>query len=210
LREGQPFALYAMRRIHEVLDNNAIFRVLRPDCVPRRVLELGEVQALNGAGGLASGLEVEAFAVPGKIALYLEDPEAGPGFGTREGDTVGLKVSETATGASFFFIPSCAALTPELAARLEGAQLVFFDGTLWRDDELIAAGVGTKTGERMGHVAIAEPGGPLDAFATLGIERKVFVHVNNTNPVWLRDAPERAAAEEAGWTVAEDGMEFSL
>lgn len=210
LRESEPFALYATRRIHEALDDNAIFRVLRPDSVARRVFEPGRALPLAGEGGRTSGLEVEAFVVPGKVALYLEDPGAGPGFGTRAGDTVGLKVSDVAGGASFFFIPSCAEIGADLKQRLAGARLVFFDGTLWRDDEMVAAGLGAKTGRRMGHVAIAEPDGPLAAFAGLGIERKLFIHINNTNPVWFEDAPERATAEAAGWTVAEDGMELVL
>jgi pyrroloquinoline quinone biosynthesis protein B len=75
---------------------------------------------------------------------------------------------------------------------------------------MIAAGVGTKTGRRMGHMSVSGPGGTLAAFAPLGVGRKIFVHVNNTNPILLDDSPERAEAEAGGWEVAFDGMEIVL
>jgi pyrroloquinoline quinone biosynthesis protein B len=87
---------------------------------------------------------------------------------------------------------------------------VLFDGTVWQDDEMIRAGVGTKTGARMGHLAMSGESGSIARFAGLDVARKVYVHMNNTNPVLDPASPERAAAEAAGWTIAEDGMELSL
>ena len=89
------------------------------------------------------------------------------------------------------------------------AKLVLFDGTLWRDDEMIAAGVGSKTGRRMGHISMDGGDGSMAAFAPLGVGRKIYVHINNTNPVLLADSAERAAVEAAGWEVAHDGMELT-
>ena len=109
-----------------------------------------------------------------------------------------------------FYVPGCAAVTPALADRLRGAALVFFDGTLWADDEMIRAGLGAKTGQRMGHISMGGPDGSIAALAPLGIGQKVFVHMNNTNPVLRPDAPERAEAEAASWTIARDGMEITL
>jgi pyrroloquinoline quinone biosynthesis protein B len=94
--------------------------------------------------------------------------------------------------------------------RLRGAPLVFFDGTLWCDDEMIRLGVGSKTGKRMGHLCMSGEAGVIAAFRDLGIARKVFIHINNTNPVLLEDSAERAEVEAAGWTVADDGMELAL
>lgn len=88
--------------------------------------------------------------------------------------------------------------------------MVFFDGTLWRDDELVAAGLGTKTGERMGHISMSGPDGAMAAMADLGVTRKIFLHINNSNPVLLPDSTERRAAERAGWEIAFDGMEIAL
>jgi len=203
LRERQPFALAATARVHAALAASRIFDVLQPDCVERVELEL-ERPAHFG------GLELTVFEVPGKIALYLEDPAAGPGFGSARGDTVALAVRNPTSGEQLFYVPGCAALTPELAARQRRADLVLFDGTLWRDDELVTAKLGAKTSRRMGHVAMTGEGGSLEGFRDLEIKRKVFIHMNNSNPVWLADSPERAAVREAGWEIAQDGMELEL
>jgi pyrroloquinoline quinone biosynthesis protein B len=101
-------------------------------------------------------------------------------------------------------------MTAEIAARLRGAELVFFDGTLWRDDEMIAEGSGSKTGRRMGHISASGAGGAIAAFAPLGVKRKIFIHVNNSNPLLLADSAERAEAAAGGWEVAADGMELRL
>lgn len=210
LRESSPLALYAAERVLAVLRANSIFNVLNPACVARRPLALGQATALETRDGRATGLEIETFAVPGKVALYLEDPDAGPGFGTQTGDTIGLRVRSTADGAAMFYIPGCAAMPPELAERLRGARLALFDGTLWQDDEMIRAGVGQKTGARMGHMSMSGADGTIAAFRDLGVERKIFIHINNTNPALLDDSAERHELEAAGWEVAFDGMELCL
>ena len=185
-----------------------MFGVLAPDCVARIELPLGQPMVLAGAKGDA-GLAVEAFTVPGKVPLYQEgedfDPEP-----RESGDTIGLTVRESATGRSFHFIPGCAVVNERVRDRLAGSELVFFDGTLWRDDEMIRMGVGAKTGRRMGHISIGGSDGAIAALAGLGIRRRVFVHINNTNPVLLEDSPERREAERAGWEIAFDGMEVRL
>ncbi len=209
LREGQPFTLYAAERVLGVLAGNPIFNVLNPDIVQRQQLPLDRPIAISGKDGAPLGLTVTAFVVPGKVALYLEDRNAGPGLGTQPGDTIGLEIVAD-DGSRFFYLPACAALPAALAERIKGAKLVFFDGTLWRDDEMIAAGVGSKTGQRMGHMSISGKDGTLAAFRPLGVERKIFVHINNTNPILLADSVERAEAEAAGWEVAHDGMEVRL
>ncbi|MEQ9642803.1 MAG: pyrroloquinoline quinone biosynthesis protein PqqB [Alphaproteobacteria bacterium] len=210
LRESQRLTLYATRRILDVLAANPIFGVLNPDFVAREAVELDRPFALTNADGGDSGLRVTAFAVPGKVALYLEDAGAGDNFGTREEDTIGLFVARADDGRGFFYVPGCAAMSPDLASRLRGAELVLFDGTLWRDDEMVAAGVGVKTGARMGHMSMSGPGGSIAAFEGLEVARRVFIHVNNSNPVLLADTEERAALEAAGWTLARDGMELDL
>jgi len=203
LREGVAFALYASPRVLAALAANSIFNVLGNGCVPRTVLPLD--RALE----VTDGLTVEAFAVPGKVALYLES-EASSAFGTREGDTIGLKVSEPASGAAFYYIPGCAAVDTALASRLQGASLVLFDGTLYTDEEMIAQGLSGKTGRRMGHISMAGPEGSLAAFAALDVTRRVYVHLNNSNPVLREDSLERAEVERSGWEIAFDGMEIGL
>jgi pyrroloquinoline quinone biosynthesis protein B len=208
LREGFALTVYATERVLGTLASNRIFDVLAPTLVERVVLQNG--RPVGGAGADAGlGLTLEAFPVPGKVALYLEEPGAGPGWGTRPGDTVGLRVSDPA-GAAFFYIPGCAAVDAALAERLHGAPLVFFDGTLYDDEEMIAQGLSAKTGRRMGHISMSGPDGSLAAFRSLDVGRRVFVHMNNSNPVLREDSPERRVVEEAGWEVAFDGMEIRL
>lgn len=210
LRESAPLTLYASRRVLDTLAGNSIFNVLNPEFVERIEIALGHPFEPRAKDGTSSGLEIEAFAVPGKVALYLEDAAAGPDFGTQQGDTVGLRVRAADSGRQFFYIPGCATVPPALADRLRGAALVFFDGTLYRDDEMIQRGEGVKTGARMGHMSMSGDGGTIAAFADLGIARRVFIHINNTNPVLLPDSEERRAVEAAGWEIAYDGMEVTL
>ncbi len=209
LRENQAFALYGHERVLDVLSKNSIFNVLNPAFVDRRRLPLDTPVAIADGGGEPLGILVTAFIVPGKIALWLEDSGA-PGFGSRDGDTIGLKVVSATGSDSVFYIPGCAAMPSELAERLRGAGLLFFDGTLWRDDEMIVAGVGAKTGLRMGHMSCSGPDGAMAALSGLDVRRKIFIHLNNTNPLLIADSPERAEAEAAGWEVAFDGMEIIL
>jgi pyrroloquinoline quinone biosynthesis protein B len=210
LRERQAFALYASDRVSAAISANPIFGVLNPEFVASRVLPLGAAQDLCAADGTALGLTVEPFAVPGKVALYLEDPSKGENFGTAEGDTIGLCVRQPDSGAVFFYVPGCAALVAPLAARLEGAPLVLFDGTLFDDREMLEAGLGPKTGGRMGHMNMSGPDGSMAAFAALGVDRRIYIHINNSNPVLFEDSPERAAVKKAGWELAYDGQEIEL
>jgi len=208
LRERHRFTLYAPARVLAVIAANPIFRVLAPDCVQRCELPLDPRVELAGAAG-SSGLAVVAFAVPAKVPLYFETAGEEPLLG-EEGDAIGLEVIDLGTARSFFFIPGCAAMTDHLRKRLAGGSLVFFDGMLWRDDEMIRLGVGSKTGRRMGHMSISGEDGTIAAFRDLAVGRRIFIHLNNSNPVLLDDSPERRLAEEAGWEIAYDGMEVRL
>ena len=210
LRESQPLVLYATERVLAVLQENRIFDVLNPTYVDRLPMELGKPFDPVTKDGAGIGLTIEPFSVPGKVALYMENDSAGANFGTVEEDTVGLKVSNRASGAYFFYLPGCAAMPPELARQIAGAPLVLFDGTLWRDDEMIAEHAGIKTGRRMGHMSITGPNGTIAAFEALGVGRKIFIHINNTNPILMTESAERKEVEAAGWEVAYDGMEIDL
>ncbi len=208
LREAQPFAIYASKRILDVLAANSVFQVLADPLVPRNEITLDQPFKLAG-GGVDLGFTVEAFAVPGKVALYLEDKSSGD-YGGREGDTIGLKISDPAEKKSFFYIPGCAAVDERLAARLKGAPVVFFDGTLFTDDEMIEQGLLNKTGARMGHISMSGDAGSITAFSKLGVGRLIYVHINNSNPALDENSPARKAIDGAGWEVGYDGMEVRL
>jgi pyrroloquinoline quinone biosynthesis protein B len=199
LRERGPFALYATEATLGILAANSIFGVLAPDVVLRRPVRAGERFALPG------GLEAELFLVPGKAPLYLEG-EA-PALAAETEANVGLEIAFG--GKRLVFIPGAAKLTPAILARLRDADVMLFDGTLYDDDEMIAAGAGTKTGRRMGHMPVGGPDGTLAALEGMA-RRRILIHINNTNPILIEDSSERRAVEKAGFEVAEDGMRIAL
>lgn len=199
LREAQPFDLWMTAEIAGVIAGNPVFAALAPDLVVRRCV------ALDQPFDLLPGLSATLFAVPGKVPLYLEGAQVVTDLIGEQ--TVGVEL--TAAGRRIHYIPGCARLTEDLAARLTGSDAVFFDGTVWADDEMIRLGLGTKTGARMGHMAMSGPEGSLKAFAGLTLGRKIYVHMNNTNPVVDPASPERAMAQAAGWTIATDGLEVT-
>jgi pyrroloquinoline quinone biosynthesis protein B len=209
MREGSPFTVYAHQRVLAILKTNSIFNVLSEKNVRREAIAVDQNFEPRLPDGAPSGLEVLPFVVPGKGAWYLEG-QAHPAGDEDDGDTLGLRIGDKATGQYFYFVAACARVTPELKERLTGAPLVFFDGTVWRDDELIAAGLGTKTGQGMGHISMSGADGAIAALADADIERKFFLHINNSNPALLHDSPERAKLQSAGWQMPHDGMEITL
>jgi pyrroloquinoline quinone biosynthesis protein B len=207
LRERQPFTVYASARVLAVLAANPIFDVLAAECVRREEVSLGQPFDARHVDGSASGLSLELFEVPGKVALYLEAGRAPEDLSGKPGDTVGVEVR--AGEQRLLYIPGCAQMTDALKRRLDGASVVLFDGTLWRDDEMIRLDLGPKTGRRMGHMSVSGPDGTLAAFRDISVKRKILVHINNSNPILLNDSVERAGVVEDGWEVAFDGMAVS-
>jgi pyrroloquinoline quinone biosynthesis protein B len=208
LREGQALALYATAEVHAILDANPVFEALKRDRVDRRQFALDSAMDLRDRTGVDVGMRVELFSVPGKVPLYLEgdlSPEAMQGAA---GDTVGVEIA--AAGKRALYIPGCARLTPALLERMKGANLLLFDGTLWQDREMIDQGLSEKTGQRMGHISASGPDGSMAGLAGVEVGRKVFIHVNNSNPLLDDCSDQRAEARTAGWEVAFDGQEFVL
>jgi pyrroloquinoline quinone biosynthesis protein B len=209
MREGSPFTIYAHSRVLAILQSNSIFNVLGEKNVKRQPIEVDTPFAPSLPDGSRSGLEVLPFEVPGKGAWYLEG-KAHPAGGNGAGDTLGLRIEDKVSGKYFYFIAACAHVTDDLKSRLAGAPLVFFDGTVWRDDELIAAGLGQKTGQSMGHISMSGDHGAIESLSGLDIGKRMFLHINNSNPALLEGSDERKALEHAGWQIPADGTEIVL
>jgi pyrroloquinoline quinone biosynthesis protein B len=199
LREREPFLLCATASALSVIEDNSMFGVLPPSVVTRRTIKAGDSCALPG------NLQAEFFAVPGKAPLYIEgdDPETM----SEAAGNIGVEIC--AGGARLAYVPGAAAVTAAMRERLARADAVFFDGTLFRDDEMIATQTGSKTGRRMGHMPIDGIGGSLRALAGLRA-RRLYIHINNTNPILVEGSPERACVTGEGWEVAADGLEVAL
>ncbi len=210
LRERQDFRLYATGRVQSVLQSNPIMNVLNPDFVRRESLDLDQATSISDANGNPTGIHITLFSVPGKVALYLEDESAGDNFGSVEEDTVGVAVHFDNSTKKVFYLPGCAAMPEWLKQKLRGSDMVFMDGTTWINDEMAQTGTGVKTSQRMGHMSMSGVDGSLAAFAGLDVKTRVFVHINNTNPVLRLDSNEYREATAAGWVIAEDGMQFEF
>jgi pyrroloquinoline quinone biosynthesis protein B len=197
LRERQPFTIWGARATLDAIGSNRIFDVLAHEIVSRRAVSLGApFEPLPG-------LFVELFPVPGKVPLWLEEGQVQT-EAIGEG-TVGVCVE--AGGRRLVYAPGCARVTDELHERIAHAHVLFFDGTLYADDEMIENGLGEKTGRRMGHMPVAGPGGTLEEFKRHDHARRILVHINNTNPILIEGSPEEAKVKAAGWEIACDGME---
>ena len=199
LRERQNFTLLATAETLVALAANPIFGVLAADTVARKTVVLEKPFDLPG------GLRAELFAVPGKIALYLEGDN--PQLGAESGVNVGV---ELVSGTQrLLYVPGAAGVTAAVLERLARADVVLFDATLFTDDEMIATGTGTKTGRRMGHMPLEGADGTLAALGRIK-GRRILTHINNTNPILIAGSAERRKVEAAGFEVAEDGMEIGL
>jgi pyrroloquinoline quinone biosynthesis protein B len=194
LREQHKFRLFAPASIMAVLRANGVFESLDPALVERVEISVGT------PADTGFGLTATLLAMPGKIPLYQEQrdsAEAAPAT------TYAVRVE--AAGRVCVVAPACADITPAVLHQLSGADLLFFDGTLYHDNEMIERGLSWKTGRRMGHVSVSGPLGAVAQLAPLRA-RKLFFHINNSNPILLSDSAERQTVEAAGWQVAQDGM----
>jgi pyrroloquinoline quinone biosynthesis protein B len=198
LREQHRFRLFAPASILAVLAANGVFQSLDPALVER----------VETAAGVAvdtgTGLSLTLLAMPGKIPLYQEDRGA-------EAAEAAITYAARVEGGGRVCVvaPACAQITPAVLADLADADTLFFDGTLFRDDEMIAAGLGWKTGQRMGHVSVSGPDGALAWLAALRA-RKIFFHINNSNPMLLDGSEERRQVQQAGFEVSHDGMQVTV
>jgi pyrroloquinoline quinone biosynthesis protein B len=152
------------------------------------------------------GIEITALAVdgkPGPYSPYRQNP--------RRGDNVALCFRDAKTGRRAFYAPGLATISPAVFDALESSDCVMVDGTFWRDDEMIAAGVSSKRASEIGHLPQHGAGGMIETLARLpGAVRRILIHINNTNPILDEDSRERAQLDAAGIEVAFDGMEIRL
>lgn len=199
LREAGDLEVHATAAVHETLrSGTSLLQTLGAYAhVEWRPVATGTEVSL------ADGLSYRAFNVPTSKRTR---------FGTGEGDesVVGYRITDGDTGRTLVYLPGAQELTASVFAQLEGCTCLLFDGTCWQDDELIQLGIAGKTSREMGHLPISGADGSLEQLAPLLIERRIYIHINNTNPILLEDAPERRIVEEHGLEVAADGLELEI
>jgi pyrroloquinoline quinone biosynthesis protein B len=204
LREGGYLQVHATEAVRGIVERDSrLIPVTRAFAEVRlEDLPLGAWRPLCYRDACPSGLAVSAFPVPAGPPRFASDD--------RPGHTVGLLVRDEATGAVCAFVPGCGDLDQPLLDRLGAADLILFDGTFWTDDELIGLGIGRRTAREMDHLPVSGPDGSLRRLADLTGRRRVYTHINNTNPMLIEDSAERREVERHGLAVGADGMRFTL
>jgi pyrroloquinoline quinone biosynthesis protein B len=199
LREADDIEIHCTEAVHEtLLEGTSLLETLGAySAVGWRPVAMGEETPLG------DGLSYLAFGVPtSKTARF--------GTGADGESVVGYRITDARTGRFLVYVPGAQQLTAAVLEQLQDCACLLFDGTCWRDDEMVRLGIARKTARDMGHVPIWGAGGSLEKLAPLPIERKIYIHINNTNPVLIEDSPERCAVEERGLEVAFDGLELEI
>jgi pyrroloquinoline quinone biosynthesis protein B len=199
LREWDRLVLHATEATwDELCDGTGLLHTLEAYCpVTWRPVVPGEDVPLE------DGLAYRAFDVPTtKRARF--------GAGKGEGRVVGYRLTDERSGRALVCLPTMQELTAAVLNELQNCSCLLVDGTCWQDDELIRLGVAGRTAREMGHLPIGGAGGSLEQLAQLDVERRIYVHLNNTNPVLIEDSPERRLVEQHGLEVAVDGLELQL
>jgi len=206
LREGGRLSAHATSSVRRSLDEGLhLTEVLNPYAGVDWHQPPAILAPLICADGTSSGLSYAAFPVPGKLPRYREGRTA-----PNEDDTIGYELVEESTGKQLVYVPGLAALDRDVRTRLRDADALLVDGTFWSDDEMRTVGAGTLSAREMGHLPVGSEDGSLTVIASLPATRKIYVHINNTNPMLREDSPERRAVEKAGIEIGWDGMEFTL
>jgi pyrroloquinoline quinone biosynthesis protein B len=206
MRESYPLVLYATEAVWRgLVDHNALMRTLRrfEGHITWRPLVPGTETPIAGVGDEPSGLWITARTVKGKIPVHLEGVVA-----NTPGQNVGLWIRD-AHGASAAYVSAVADLD-DVVPHTVGLDVLLLDGTFWSSDELSRPGLSKSRAEDMAHLPIGDPGGTLGQSTRLAARRRIYTHINNTNPMLVDGSPERRAVENAGWQVAWDGMEVEI
>ena len=208
LRESQPLHVYATRGIRKILvENNIIFGMVREQITWDEIVP-GREFSLSSVDGASSGICCSPFALAGNYPYYVSR-ELASTLPSQEA-LVGLQLASSTGGGRLVYMPAAPSVDESLIERFERSDVLLLDGTFWSDDELIQVRGGGRTARQMGHIPISGPGGSLERLAALKRPRKIFIHVNNTNPILDEDSREYRCVRDSGWEVARDGEEFEL
>ncbi|MGO8796221.1 MAG: pyrroloquinoline quinone biosynthesis protein PqqB [Candidatus Sulfotelmatobacter sp.] len=207
LRELQPLRVHATASVRKILrEDNSVFKMLQriPDQVAWTDFSPGEEFSVRNECGEHSGIKCRAVSLSEHYPAYVSNErraqlapgEASLGF-----------ILESPSGARLGYMPAVPALDDAFLQQLNTCDLLLFDGTFWSDDELVRVQSSGQTALQMGHIPVEII---LEKLAGVRRPRKIFIHINNTNPMLDEASPQYRQAREAGWEVAEDGWQFNL
>jgi pyrroloquinoline quinone biosynthesis protein B len=210
LRELQPLRVYATDSIRRILtEDNSMFAMLQrvPGQVIWSTFSPGAVFPLENPAGEDSGLRCRALSLGTHYPAYVSARRQSEL--TLGEASLGLIV-ETRGGKRLAYMPAVPQIDDALVKEFDSADVLLFDGTFWSDDELIRMQGSGQTAQQMGHVPVSSPEGSLNRLAGLRCPRKIFIHINNTNPMLNEAGPEYRQVRESGWEIAEDGCQIDL
>ncbi len=207
LREGLRRTIYATPGVrHALTEGLRLLPALACYCAVDWYAPAMALTSLAYADGTPSGLRYTACRLRGHPPRYM-GTQATPG----PDDRVGYYFIDAQSGGRFLYLPGLASLAEESIAQfLTQCDLLLVDGTFWNEQEMIMTQTGTKSATAMGHLPIGGPTGSLPLLAALPIKHRVYIHINNTNPILIEDTPEHATVKAAGVEIGYDGMEFRL
>ena len=210
LRELQPFSIYCAASVRRILrEDNSMFGMLNrtPVQVSWDEITPGRKLPLRDVAGANSSISCEAFSLTAHYPAYVAAQRS---VSLRPEEAVLGLILASSSGKRLAYAPAVPAIDEALVQRLESADLLLFDGTFWSDDELVRVQGSGATAREMGHVPVSGPDGSLRKLAGLRRPRKVFIHINNTNPMLDESGPQYREVRDAGWEIAEDGLSIDL
>ena len=213
LRELQPLKVFATNSVLSVLrEDNSFFAMLNrvPGQVAWNAVRPGEAFELSGNAALASGIVCTAISIGTRYPAYVAPARAQelPSEEAVAGLIVETRGQDGDPGQRLAYLSAVGEIDETLLNTLAEVDILLFDGTFWSDDELIRVDSGAATARQMGHIPVGGPDGSLRQLAGLRKPRKIFIHINNTNPMLNEDGPEYRAVRDAGWEIAEDGAQL--
>jgi pyrroloquinoline quinone biosynthesis protein B len=210
LRELQPLRVHATKSVRRILTkDNSMFAMLQrvPDQISWNEFTPGARFALHSLSGEDSGLRCRTLPLGSHFPAYVSPPRRSQLHPLES--SLGLIV-ESSSGKRFAFLPAVPQIDKNVRKLLDSADLILFDGTFWTPDELISLQGSGQSSWDMGHIPASSPAGSLEKLAHLGHGRRIYIHINNTNPMLNEAGPEYRQVREAGIEIAEDGWEFEL
>jgi pyrroloquinoline quinone biosynthesis protein B len=211
LREFQPLRIYSTAAVRKILtEDNSVFGMLRQFREQLQWQEIvpGQPFELTAVDGTRSGLVCEPVAVPWGYPAYVS-PERKASLPADEA-VLGLVVRAADSGRRLAFFPGLSRVTDDWLTRVAECDALLVDGTFWSDDELVKTRGTGRTAREMGHVPLSGPDGSLARLSGVTRPRRIYTHINNTNPILDEDSPEHRAVREAGWEIGHDGLEIPL
>ncbi|MGD0615536.1 MAG: pyrroloquinoline quinone biosynthesis protein PqqB, partial [Verrucomicrobiota bacterium] len=206
LREGDRLRVHATAAVRRSLTEGlSLARTLEAFCGVEWIQPPSNAGPLPCRDGSKSGLLYQAFAVAGSPPRFMRDPPGASDVGT-----VGYLLRDEGTGGRLLFLPDVGKIDDALARLLPECDVLLFDGTFWSEHEMRERGAGHHPASHMGHLPISGADGSLKVLAETKVKNRIYIHINNTNPILLEDSPERAAVTKAGCAIGWDGMEISI